>query len=95
MNDASSSAYGATATLVSLGGARTAANHRVLVLDGPDLSIDATSSLDLTDNDLLVDYDAPADPTADFTALAEQTSGQDLDHFFHVWLFEEGRPTSW
>jgi len=33
--------------------------------------------------------------TADFTALAEQTSGQDLDHFFHVWLFEEGRPTSW
>jgi aminopeptidase N len=33
--------------------------------------------------------------TADFTALAEHISGQDLDHFFQVWLYEEGRPTSW
>ena len=33
--------------------------------------------------------------TSDFIALAEQTSGQDLDHFFRVWLFEEGRPESW
>jgi aminopeptidase N len=33
--------------------------------------------------------------TSDFIALAEQMSGQDLDNFFQVWLFEEGRPTSW
>ena len=33
--------------------------------------------------------------TADFTSLAERISGQDLDHFFEVWLYEEGRPTSW
>jgi aminopeptidase N len=33
--------------------------------------------------------------TSDFIGLAEQTSGQDLDHFFRVWLFEEGRPESW
>jgi aminopeptidase N len=33
--------------------------------------------------------------TSDFTSLAERVSGQDLDHFFQVWLFEEGRPTSW
>jgi aminopeptidase N len=33
--------------------------------------------------------------TADFIALAEQHSGQDLDQFFQVWLFVEGRPTSW
>jgi aminopeptidase N len=33
--------------------------------------------------------------TADFINLAEQVSGQSLDDFFRVWLFEEGRPTSW
>jgi aminopeptidase N len=33
--------------------------------------------------------------TSDFIALAEQRSGQDLDRFFRVWLFEEGRPASW
>ena len=33
--------------------------------------------------------------TSDFTALAERISGQDLDHFFQAWLYEEGRPTSW
>ena len=33
--------------------------------------------------------------TADFIATAERISGQDLDHFFKVWLFEEGRPESW
>jgi aminopeptidase N len=33
--------------------------------------------------------------TADFINLAETESGQDLDHFFHVWLYEEGKPTSW
>jgi hypothetical protein len=45
---------GATATITSLGGARTAANHRVLVVNG--LSIDAASRLDITDNDVIVDY---------------------------------------
>ncbi len=33
--------------------------------------------------------------TADFTAFAERVSGQDLDHFFQAWLYEEGSPTSW
>jgi aminopeptidase N len=33
--------------------------------------------------------------TSDFIALAEQISGQDLDDFFRVWLFEEGRPETW
>jgi aminopeptidase N len=33
--------------------------------------------------------------TADFIALAERESGQNLDAFFQVWLFEEGRPASW
>jgi aminopeptidase N len=33
--------------------------------------------------------------TDDFIALAERESGQDLDHFFQVWLFEEGKPESW
>jgi aminopeptidase N len=33
--------------------------------------------------------------TADFIALAERITGQQLDRFFDVWLFEEGRPTSW
>jgi aminopeptidase N len=30
--------------------------------------------------------------TQDFIDLAEAISGQDLDHFFQVWLYEEGRP---
>jgi aminopeptidase N len=30
--------------------------------------------------------------TADFIALAERVSGQQLDQFFDVWLFQEGRP---
>ena len=33
--------------------------------------------------------------TAEFIELAEGISGQDLDQFFQVWLFEEGKPTSW
>jgi aminopeptidase N len=33
--------------------------------------------------------------TADFIALSERESGQQLDGFFDAWLFEEGRPTSW
>ena len=30
--------------------------------------------------------------TADFIATAERVSGLQLDHFFDVWLFQEGRP---
>ena len=45
---------GATATLASLGGARTASNHRVLVLNA--LGVDAASTLDIADNDLILDY---------------------------------------
>jgi aminopeptidase N len=30
--------------------------------------------------------------TQDFIALAERVSGRQLDQFFQVWLFEEGRP---
>jgi aminopeptidase N len=33
--------------------------------------------------------------TPDFIALAERESGENLDDFFQVWLYEEGRPTSW
>jgi aminopeptidase N len=33
--------------------------------------------------------------TADFIAHAEDKSGLDLDNFFQVWLYEEGRPESW
>jgi len=33
--------------------------------------------------------------TADFVALAERDSGQQLDEFFDAWLFQEGRPESW
>ena len=30
--------------------------------------------------------------TQDFIATAERVSGQQLDNFFDVWLFQEGRP---
>ena len=33
--------------------------------------------------------------TQDFIATAERVSGQQLDSFFDVWLFQEGRPASW
>ena len=33
--------------------------------------------------------------TEQFIATAERDSGQQLDHFFDVWLFQEGRPESW
>jgi hypothetical protein len=45
---------GATATIASLDAARTAANHRVLIVN--TLTIDPNSTLDLADNDLIVDY---------------------------------------
>ena len=33
--------------------------------------------------------------TAEFIALSEQLSGQDLDNFFHVWLYEPDKPVTW
>ena len=33
--------------------------------------------------------------TADFIAHAERESGQQLDEFFRVWLYQPGRPESW
>ena len=31
----------------------------------------------------------------EFIDLAEADSGQDLDHFFQVWLYEKGKPRDW
>ena len=33
--------------------------------------------------------------TEEFMALSEEISGQDLDHFFQVWLYEPVKPTTW
>ncbi len=33
--------------------------------------------------------------TPGFIALAERESGQDLGHFFDVWLYQPGKPTGW
>ena len=33
--------------------------------------------------------------TQDFTDLAEEVSGQDLDEFFEVWLYTPEQPVSW
>jgi aminopeptidase N len=33
--------------------------------------------------------------TADFVAVAERASGQQLDAFFQTWLYAEGKPASW
>ena len=33
--------------------------------------------------------------TADFVALSEELSGQELDTFFDVWLYQPVKPTSW
>jgi aminopeptidase N len=33
--------------------------------------------------------------TADFVALAQRESGQDLRTFFDAWLYQQGRPASW
>ena len=32
--------------------------------------------------------------TAEFIQTAEDASGMNLDHFFHVWLFEPGKPSA-
>jgi aminopeptidase N len=33
--------------------------------------------------------------TADFIELAERESGQQLDQFFDVWLYQPVKPTEW
>jgi aminopeptidase N len=33
--------------------------------------------------------------TADFIAIAERESGLELDRFFEVWLYREGKPRNW
>jgi aminopeptidase N len=33
--------------------------------------------------------------TAQFIALCERISGQDLSNFFQVWLYTPSKPTSW
>jgi aminopeptidase N len=33
--------------------------------------------------------------TKQFIDLAEAESGEDLDHFFHVWLYKKGKPRDW
>jgi aminopeptidase N len=40
-------------------------------------------------------YDDGTASTADFEALAEEISGEDLDGFFNVWLHTAGKPTTW
>jgi chitodextrinase len=71
---------GASLTLASLGVARTEANHRVLVIgsasatSAPTFSIDATSTLDLTDNDLIDLYGGATSPMAGIRGQIQQAS---------------------
>jgi hypothetical protein len=59
---------GATFTLGSLGAARTSTNYRVLVIGTPNpasqlpFSLDSTSTLDLTDNDLILMHPSGSSP---------------------------------
>jgi aminopeptidase N len=32
--------------------------------------------------------------TSQFIALAEQVSGQNLDNFFQIWLYDKSKPAS-
>lgn len=43
----------------------------------------------------VTEYGGGTATTAEFRALAEQVSGQDLDELFEVWLYTPERPTSW
>ena len=64
-----------TATIGSLGASRTASNHRVLVTD--ELNIDGTSKLDITDNDVIVNYtgSSPAGPIEASVATGYNVTG--------------------
>ena len=65
---------GATATLTSLGAGRTAANSRVLVVNGNTFTIDTNSTLDLTDNNLVLNYSG-ATPVAGVEAMVKAGYG--------------------
>ena len=65
---------GATATLTSLGAGRTAANSRVLVVNGNTFTIDVNSKLDLTDNNLVLNYSG-ATPVAGVEAMVKTGYG--------------------
>jgi hypothetical protein len=72
-------ASGATAQVVSLGALRTENNERVLVIGipgattAPTLSISASSTLDLTDNDLIDLYGTGATPYTTLRGQIEQS----------------------
>lgn len=40
-------------------------------------------------------YSGGTASTQDYMALAEEVSGQDLEHFFSVWLFTGAKPVDW
>ena len=40
-------------------------------------------------------YDSGTASTADFQALVEEVSGEELDEFFDVWIHTPEKPTSW
>lgn len=44
---------------------------------------------------VVADYAGGNISTAEYEALAAEISGQDLDHFFEVWLHTPAKPTSW
>jgi hypothetical protein len=72
-------ANGATATMASLGVLRTPTNERVLVIGipgatvAPTFSISSTSTLDLTDNDLIDLYGSGSTPYATIRGEIEQS----------------------
>ncbi len=69
---------GASATVSSLGAARTSTNYRLLVIGTPNsasaplFSIDPTSTLNLTDNDMAVLYGSGTSPASTITSELQQ-----------------------
>jgi guanyl-specific ribonuclease Sa len=61
---------GASGDIVSLGAARTAVNHVVVVVPGSGLSVDSSSDLNLEDNDMIVTSTTPTAGTATLTAVS-------------------------
>jgi hypothetical protein len=70
---------GASATVTSLGAARTITNYHLLVIGTPGASaapqytIDSTSTLDLADNDMAILYGTGISPLATVSAQLEQS----------------------